>query len=60
MKSIKIAGKEFTLGSRFARLFAFLIDGMLLAGVLSVLVFLFDVMGSGFIASLVRIGLLSI
>ncbi|MDE0010418.1 MAG: PspA/IM30 family protein [Candidatus Poribacteria bacterium] len=60
MKSIKIAGKEFTLGSRFARLFAFLIDGMLLAGVLSVLVFLFDGMGSGFIASLVRIGLLSI
>lgn len=60
MKSIKIAGKEFTLGSRFARLFAFLIDGMLLAGVLSVLVFLFDVMGSGFVASLVRIGLLSI
>ena len=60
MKSIKIAGKEFTLGSRFARLFAFLIDGMLLAGVLAILVFLFDVMGSGFIASLVRIGLLSI
>ena len=60
MKSIKIAGRKFTLGSRFARLFAFLIDGMFLAGVLSVLVFLFDVMGSGFIASLVRIGLLSI
>ena len=60
MKSIKIAGKKFTLGSRFARLFAFLIDGMLLAGVLSVLVFLFHVMGSGFSASLVRIGLLSV
>ena len=60
MKSIKIAGKEFTLGSRFSRLFAFLIDGMLLAGVLSILVFLFDVMGSGFSASLVRIGLLSV
>ena len=60
MRSIKIAGREFTLGSRFARLFAFLIDGMLLAGVLSVLVLLFDVMGSGFSASLVRIGLLSV
>ena len=60
MNSIKIAGKKFKLGSRFARLFAFLIDGMLLAGVLAILVFLFDVMGSGFSASLVRIGLLSI
>ena len=60
MNAIKIAGKKFKLGSRFARLFAFLIDGMLLAGVLAVLVFLFDVMGSGFSASLVRIGLLSI
>ncbi len=60
MRSIKIAGREFTLGSRFARLFAFLIDGMLLAGVLSVLVLLFDVMDSGFSASLVRIGLLSV
>ena len=60
MKSIKIAGRKFTLGSRFARLFAFLIDGMLLAGVLSILVFLLDVMGSGFSASLVRIGLLSV
>ena len=60
MRSIKIAGREFTLGSRFARLFAFLIDGMLLAGVLSVLVLLLDVMGSGFSASLVRIGLLSV
>ena len=60
MRSIKIAGREFTLGSRFARTFAFLIDGILLAGVLSILVLLFDTMGSGFSASVVRIGLLSI
>jgi len=60
MKSIKIAGREFTLGSRFARLFAFLIDGILLAGVLSILVSLFIELGSGFSASLVRIGLLSV
>ncbi len=59
MKSIKIAGKKFRLASRFARLFAFFIDGMLVAGVLSILVFLFDAMGSGIGPSLIRIGLLS-
>ena len=59
MRSIKIAGKEFKLGSRFARLFAFFIDGMLVAGFLSILVFLFDAMGSGWGPSLIRIGLLS-
>ena len=59
MKLIEIAGKKFKLGSRFARLFAFFIDGMLVAGVLSILVFLFDVMGSGIGSSLIRIGLLS-
>ena len=59
MKSIKIAGKKFKLASRFARLFAFFIDGMLVAGVLSILVFLFDAMGSGIGPSLIRIGLLS-
>ena len=59
MKFIEIAGKKFKLASRFARLFAFFIDGMLVAGVLSVLVFLFDAMGSGFGPSLIRIGLLS-
>ena len=59
MRSIKIAGKEFKLGSRFARLFAFFIDGMLVAGVLSILVFLFDAMGSGWGPSLIRIGVLS-
>ena len=59
MKLIKIAGKKFKLASRFARLFAFLIDGMLVAGVLSILVFLFDVMGAGIGTSLIRIGLLS-
>ena len=59
MKFIEIAGKKFKLASRFARLFAFLIDGMLVAGVLSILVVLFDAMGSGIGSSLIRIGLLS-
>ena len=59
MKFIEIADKKFKLASRFARLFAFLIDGMLVAGVLSILVVLFDTMGSGISASLIRIGLLS-
>ena len=59
MKFIEVAGKKFKLASRFARLFAFLIDGMLVAGVLSILVFLFDAMGSGIGPSLIRIGLLS-
>ena len=59
MKFIEIAGKKLKLASRFARLFAFLIDGMLVAGALSILVFLFDAMGSGIGPSLIRIGLLS-
>ena len=59
MKFIEIAGKKFKLASRFARLFAFLIDGILVAGVLSILVVLFDAMGSGIGSSLIRIGLLS-
>ncbi|MYA71321.1 hypothetical protein F4009_01970 [Candidatus Poribacteria bacterium] len=59
MKFIEVAGKKLKLGSRLARLFAFLIDGMLVAGVLSILVFLFDAMGSGIGPSLIRIGLLS-
>lgn len=59
MKFIEVAGKKFRLASRFARLLAFLIDGMLVAGVLSILVFLFDAMGSGIGPSLIRIGLLS-
>ena len=59
MKFIEIAGNKFKLASRFARLFAFFIDGMLVAGVLSILVFLFDAMGPGIGPSLIRIGLLS-
>ncbi|RKU16314.1 hypothetical protein C6503_12875 [Candidatus Poribacteria bacterium] len=59
MKLIEIAGKKFKLASRFARLSAFFMDGMLVAGVLSILVFLFDAMGSGIGPSLIRIGLLS-
>lgn len=59
MKLIEVAGKKFKLASRFARLFAFFIDGMLVAGVLSILVFLFDAMGPGIGPSLIRIGLLS-
>lgn len=59
MKFIEVAGKKLKLASRFARLSAFLIDGMLVAGILSILVFLFDAMGSGIGPSLIRIGLLS-
>ena len=59
MKFIEVAGKKFKLASRLSRLFAFLIDGMLVAGVLSILVFLFDAMGFGIGSSLIRIGLLS-
>ena len=59
MKFIEVAGKKLKLASRFARLSAFLIDGMLVAGILSLLVFLFDAMGSGIGPSLIRIGLLS-
>ena len=46
MKFIEVAGKKFKLASRLTRLFAFFIDGCL-AGVQSILVFLFDAMGSG-------------
>ncbi len=59
MKFIEVAGKKLKLASRFARLSAFFIDGMLVAGVLSILVFLFHAMGSGIGPSLIRIGLLS-
>ena len=59
MKFIEVAGKKFRLASRFARLFAFLIDGILVAGILSMLVSLFDAMGSGIAPSFIRIGLLS-
>ncbi len=59
MKFIEVAGKKLKLASRFARLSAFLIDGMLVVGILSILVFLFDAMGSGIGPSLIRIGLLS-
>ncbi len=59
MKFIEVAGKKLKLASRFARLFAFFIDGLLVAGVLSILVFLFDAMGSGIGPSLIQIGLLS-
>ena len=59
MKCIKIAGKEFTLGSRFARLFAFLIDGMLVGGILSIVVLIFNALGASTGSSLIEIGLLS-
>ena len=47
MKSIKIAGREFTLGSRLARLFAFFIDGMFLASILLILFLLLEAVSSG-------------
>lgn len=49
MRSIKIAGKAFKLGSRFARLFAFLIDGMLVTGILSIVVLILNFFASTFI-----------
>ncbi len=49
MRSIKIAGKTFKLGSRFARLFAFLIDGMLVTGMLSIVVLILNFFASSFI-----------
>ncbi|MDE0086858.1 MAG: PspA/IM30 family protein [Candidatus Poribacteria bacterium] len=55
MKSIKIAGREFTLGSRLDRLFAFFIDGMFLASILLILFLLSDAVGYG----LFQIGLFS-
>ncbi len=54
MKFVEITGKKFRLGSRFARLFAFFIDGMLLASILLVLFFLLEPVGFG-----LQIGLLS-
>ena len=55
MKVVEITGKKFRLGSRFARLFAFFIDGMLLASILTVLFLLLAAMSFGPI----QIGLLS-
>ena len=55
MKLIEVAGKKFKLASRFARLFAFFIDGMLLASILLVLFVLLQAVSSGFF----QIGLLS-
>lgn len=47
MKVVEITGKKFRLGSRFARLFAFLIDGMLLTGILLIPFLLLQAVGSG-------------
>ena len=55
MKFVEITGKKFRLGSRFARLFAFFIDGMLLASILLALFLLLAAVSPGF----VQIGLLS-
>ena len=55
MKFVEITGKKFRLGSRFARLFAFFIDGLLLASILLVLFILLQTVSSGFF----QIGLLS-
>ena len=55
MKFVEITGKKFRLGSRFARLFAFFIDGTLLASILLVLFLLLAAVSPGF----VQIGLLS-
>jgi len=54
MKVVEITGKKFRLGSRFARLFAFFIDGTLLASILLVLFLLLETLSFPF-----HIGLLS-
>ena len=46
MKSIKIAGKTFRLASRWARMGAFLIDGVLLATILPISLFLLNALVS--------------
>ena len=55
MEFVEIMGKKFRLGSRFARLFASFIDGMLLASILLALFLLLAAVSPGF----VQIGLLS-
>ena len=55
MKFVEITGKKFRLGSRFERLFAFFIDGLLLASILLVLFVLLQTVSSGFF----QLGLLS-
>ena len=55
MKFVEITGKKFRLGSRLARLFAFFIDGTLLASILLILFLLLAAVSPGFI----QIGLLS-
>ncbi len=55
MKLIEVAGKKFKLASRWTRLFAFFIDGMLLASILLVLLVLLQAVSTGFF----QIGLLS-
>ena len=55
MEFVEITGKKFRLGSRFARLFASFIDGMLLASILLALFLLLAAVSPGF----VQIGLLS-
>ena len=55
MEFVEITGKKFRLGSRFERLFASFIDGMLLASILLALFLLLAAVSPGF----VQIGLLS-
>ena len=56
MKTIEIAGKKFKLASRFARLFAFFMDGIFLTFILFLLYLLLEVVTAG----AVRIVLFSI
>ena len=55
LKFVEIKGEKFRLGSRFARLLAFLIDGMLLASIVVALLFSLKAVSSGFL----QLGLLS-
>ena len=48
MKFVEITGKKFRLGSRFARLFAFFIDGTILGSILLVLFLLLETMSFPF------------
>ena len=46
MKFIEIAGKKFTLASRFARLYAFFVDSVLLTGVLLISFFFLQIVNN--------------
>ena len=45
MKFIEVAGKKFKLASRLARLYALLIDGLVLSSIQAILLVIFMILG---------------